>query len=291
VGASDTCSYSYGNVSDIYPNFISPDIFQVTFSTNILMDGRPAKPIVMEVHRDWAPIGSDRFYALVQDKYYDCAAFFRVVPNFVIQYGIAASPKETEKWNVPLPDDPVLVSNLPWTVSYATGGPDTRTTQIFINLINNSRLDAMGFAPFAVITSGFDTILAINNPTPGDSNGVDQDNYTLYGNDWILPLYPNISVVSTATFIDATENKADALSVLAIVLITGGVVALAAMIAYKCLNMRKTEEHIRNSLKAIDEKDILRRYEGVNEFNARYSLLNSSDANSAANALDNDKTP
>ena len=102
--------------------------------------------MVLEVNRSWAPIGADRFYALVGDRYYDDAAFFRVVPSFVVQ-GIAALPEETKKWDEPIQDDPVLVSN-PGTVTYAaTSQPNSRTTQIFINYVDNSGLDSQGFAP------------------------------------------------------------------------------------------------------------------------------------------------
>ena len=115
----------------------------------------------------------------------------------MVQFGIAGVPAETAKWNNSILDDPVLVSNTPWTVTYATAGPDTRTTQLFINYIDNSRLDEMGFAPFGTVVSGFDTALSIVNPTPGDSNGVDQDNYTKYGNEWILENYPNITMITS----------------------------------------------------------------------------------------------
>ena len=76
----------------------APELFQVSFETNVVLDGAAAEPMVLEVNRSWAPIGADRFYALVNDRYYDDAAFFRVVPSFVVQWGIAALPEETKKW-------------------------------------------------------------------------------------------------------------------------------------------------------------------------------------------------
>ena len=78
-------------------------------------------------------LGADRFYQLVMDNYYNCATFFRVVPNFVVQFGIASQPDETTKWNVDIPDDPVKQSNLEGYLTFATAGANTRTTQIFIN--------------------------------------------------------------------------------------------------------------------------------------------------------------
>lgn len=178
------------------PDAKSPDSYTVSFATNAVIDGKTAPPIVLEVTRSWAPLGADRFYSLVLDGFYNQAAFFRVVPDFVVQFGISADPAETAKWNTIIPDDPVLVSNTNWTVSYATAGPDTRTSQIFINYVDNSRLDASGFAPFAKVISGFETALALVNPTPGNSNGVNQEIYERKGNDWILKQYPTISLIS-----------------------------------------------------------------------------------------------
>ena len=82
--------------------------------------------------------------------------------------GIAANPTETAKWiNSTIPDDPVLQSNVMWTVSYATAGNNTRSTELFINTKDNQNLDSQGFAPFAQVIAGFDTVLNITNPTPG----------------------------------------------------------------------------------------------------------------------------
>lgn len=178
------------------PDTRSPESYTVSFSTNAVINGKEAEPIVMQVTRSWAPLGSDRFYSLLKDGFYNQAAFFRVVPDFVVQFGISADPKETAKWNTVIPDDPVVMSNTNWTVSYATAGPDTRTSQIFINYVDNSRLDASGFAPFAKVVSGFETALALVNPTPGNSNGVNQEMYELKGNDWILQKYPEISLIT-----------------------------------------------------------------------------------------------
>jgi cyclophilin family peptidyl-prolyl cis-trans isomerase len=122
----------------------APAKFTVSFETNVIINGQKAAPIVLEVIRNWAPLGVDRFYSLVKDGFYNQAAFFRVVPNFVLQFGISAVPAENEKWNTIIADDPVVVSNTNWTVSYATAGPDTRTTQLFINYVDNSRLDDSG---------------------------------------------------------------------------------------------------------------------------------------------------
>jgi hypothetical protein len=95
----------------------------------------------------------------------------------------------------------VTQCNTVWTVSYATGGPDTRTAQLFINYIDNSRLDLYGFAPFAIITDGFSTVLDIVNPTPGDSDGINQTAIYLEGNEYVYANYPNTSLITCASVI------------------------------------------------------------------------------------------
>ena len=141
------CSSGSHNVPNLSPNPdpTAPERFLVSWKTT----ANSTKPVVLDVVRQWSPLGVDRFYQLILDNYYKCDAFFRVVPGFVVQFGIAAETEETAKWNTSIPDDPVLESNTYGMVSYATSGPNTRTTQVFINLANNSRLDADGFTPFA----------------------------------------------------------------------------------------------------------------------------------------------
>lgn len=195
-----SCLPGSHNVNNSYPKSDekSPAFFTVEFRTTVDLGTDDPTSIVMEVNRTWAPLGVDRFYSLLQDHYFDCAAFFRVVPHFVVQFGIAAEPEESEKWggDSTIPDDPVLESNLQGTVSFATAGPNTRTTQIFVNLADNARLDGMGFAPFAKVTTESLAVLrALYNPTPGDSGGADQGSYEDGGNEWILSEYPNIDII------------------------------------------------------------------------------------------------
>ena len=201
----------YGAVPVQTPDPIAPASFFASFGTNATDSDGLYTPIVLEVRREWAPKGVDRFFSLLQDRYYDNSGFFRVVPDFVVQWGIAADPKETSKWDVAIADDPVKISNEKWTAAYATGGPDTRTTQIFINLINNSRLDASGFAPFAKVISGFETILNLTNPTFGWVNatdGLNQTAYSLEGNVWLENNYPNTSIVTCARLnVDPDDNN------------------------------------------------------------------------------------
>ncbi len=115
--------------------------------------------IVIQVDPALAPRGAARFRELVADGYYDGARFFRVVPGFVVQFGIAADPAVAARWRgQPIPDDPVVGSNTRGTVTFATAGPDTRTAQLFINLADNTRLDEMGFAPIGRVAEGMDVV-------------------------------------------------------------------------------------------------------------------------------------
>ena len=170
------------------PDPTAPERFTISFDTDVKVNSEQGKPIVIEVIRSWAPLGADRLYSLMKDGFFNGAAFFRVVPDFVLQFGISGVPAETSKWNTTIIDDPVVMSNTNWTVSYATAGPDTRTTQLFINYIDNSRLDASGFAPFGRVISGFETALSVVNPTPDSSDGIDQDLYSTLGETVLFTL-------------------------------------------------------------------------------------------------------
>jgi peptidyl-prolyl cis-trans isomerase A (cyclophilin A) len=136
-------------------NAKAPDTYKVKFTTT-------KGDFVVEVTRAWAPLGADRFYNLVKHHYYDQGAFFRVLnaPRpFVVQFGINADPKANAVWQTAnIKDDPVTQHNVRGTVTFATGGPNTRTTQVFINLGDNSALDRMGFSPFGKVTEGMDVV-------------------------------------------------------------------------------------------------------------------------------------
>lgn len=134
-----------------------PNVVMIRFETT-------KGDIDIEVHKDWAPLGAARFQELVESGYYDGARFFRVVPGFVAQFGIAGNPLLTSKWkNANLRDDAVLQSNKRGTLSFATAGPNTRTTQLFINLADNDRLDGMGFSVFAKVVRGMDAVDSIDS--------------------------------------------------------------------------------------------------------------------------------
>src|SRR5580658_10662138 len=134
-------------------NAQAPALYKATFDTS-------KGSFVVEVHRDWAPNGADRFYNLVKNGFFDNARFFRVITGFMVQFGINGDPKLSAVWReAHIKDDPVTKSNARGAITFATAGPDTRTTQIFINYADNSRLDGQGFAPFGIVTgAGMDVV-------------------------------------------------------------------------------------------------------------------------------------
>jgi len=131
----------------------APETFKARFDTT-------QGTIVIEVHRAWSPNGADRFYNLVKNGYYDGVKFFRVVPGFVVQWGIHGDPSIANTWlKASIPDDAVKGSNTRGFVTYAkTGAPNSRSVQLFINLGDNSRLDGDGFAPFGQVIEGMDVV-------------------------------------------------------------------------------------------------------------------------------------
>ncbi len=130
----------------------APESYRVKFTTT-------KGDFVVEVTRAWAPLGADRFYLLATHSFYEGATYFRVLPGFVTQFGISAHPNVSQVWrSATIKDDPVKKSNRRGTLSFATGGPNTRTTQVFINLADNSRLDGMGFSPFGEVVEGMSVV-------------------------------------------------------------------------------------------------------------------------------------
>jgi peptidyl-prolyl cis-trans isomerase A (cyclophilin A) len=130
----------------------APDVFKARFTTT-------KGDFVVEVHRAWSPLGADRFYNLVKSGFFTNAHFFRVVRGFVVQFGLNASPAVNKVWEgAKIQDDPVTQTNAKGTITFATAGPRTRTTQLFINLGDNGRLDGMGFSPFGQVTEGLDVV-------------------------------------------------------------------------------------------------------------------------------------
>jgi peptidyl-prolyl cis-trans isomerase A (cyclophilin A) len=156
-----------------------------------------AGPVVIEVTRDWAPLGADRFYNLVKNGFYDDVRFFRVIPGFMAQGGMNGDPAIQKLWGRNnFNDDPVKQSNTRGMVTFAkTGAPNSRSTQIFINYGNNARLDADGFAPFGRVTSGMEAV----DKFEAYKNVPDQGLITAEGNAYLQRDYPKLTVIKKAT--------------------------------------------------------------------------------------------
>jgi len=168
----------------------SPASYNARFETTV-------GSFTVQVQREWAPIGADRFYNLVQSGYFDGARFFRVVPGFVVQFGLNPDPKVTNAWRqTNLQDDPVRRSNGRGFLTFATGGPNTRTTQLFINLADNLRLDQMGFSPFGLVTEGMDVVDKINAEY-GESP--QQPNIEAEGEAYLAANFPKLDKIIKAT--------------------------------------------------------------------------------------------
>ncbi|MFB3828661.1 MAG: peptidylprolyl isomerase [Bryobacteraceae bacterium] len=178
----------------------APELYRVQFETS-------KGAFVVEVNRAWAPHGADHFYDLVKTGYYDGNRFYRVVRNFVAQWGISGDPQQARLWSqTPIPDDPVRASNNKGAISYAKTGPSTRTTQVFINLKDNSAvLDKTGFAPFGKVVSGMEVVESLYSygelaPRGG---GPDPKLMEQQGNAYLETRFPRLDFVKKATVIAA----------------------------------------------------------------------------------------
>jgi peptidyl-prolyl cis-trans isomerase A (cyclophilin A) len=158
---------------------------------------------VIEVHRDWAPNGADRFYNLVKNGFFNDARFFRVISGFMVQFGIHADPKISGVWrDADIKDDPVKESNKRGLVTFATAGPDTRTTQVFINFGNNTALDDQGFSPFGQVISGMnvvDQLYSEYGEGAPSGQGPDQGLVQKQGNAYLAKGFPKLDFIRKAT--------------------------------------------------------------------------------------------
>ena len=177
----------------------APDRFRVRFETT-------RGPFVVEVTRAWAPRGADRFYNLVRAGYYDDVAFFRVIEGFMVQFGINGDPAVNAVWReARIPDDPVTQSNRRGMLTYAMAGPDTRTTQLFINFRNNESLDAQGFAPFGRVVEGLpvvDSLYSGYGEGAPRGMGPDQGRAQGEGNAYLRGSFPRLDFVKTARVVE-----------------------------------------------------------------------------------------
>ena len=174
----------------------APDSFRVRFATT-------KGEFVIAVHRAWAPLGVDRFYNLVRSGYYDGLRFFRVLPGFMAQFGIHGDTAVTAAWRERvIRDDPVRRTNGPGMVTFATAGPGTRTTQVFINYADNSRLDGMGFAPFGQVVEGAEVVGKLyggyGEGAP-QGRGPDQYRMNIEGEKYLARQFPKLDKINKAT--------------------------------------------------------------------------------------------
>ena len=176
----------------------APDSFKVKFETT-------KGSFTVEVTRAQAPNGADRFYNLVRSGYFKDIAFFRVIPGFMCQFGIHGDPKVATAWiEAKIPDDPVKASNTRGAITFATSGRNSRTTQLFINFGDNSRLDNNGFSPFGKVTEGMDVVDKINNEYGEGAprgRGPDQGRVQKEGNAYLKKDFPNLDYIKSASIL------------------------------------------------------------------------------------------
>jgi cyclophilin family peptidyl-prolyl cis-trans isomerase len=170
----------------------APAVYRASFATT-------KGTFVVTVHRAWAPLGADRFYNLVQNHFFDGDAFFRVLKGFVVQFGISPDPAVSKAWQTAtIKDDPVKTSNTPGTIVFADAGPQTRTTQLFVNLGNNgSNLDGQGFAPFGKVTSGMAVLQKLYGGY-GEQASNDQQQIQTQGSAFLRKTFPKLDGIRTA---------------------------------------------------------------------------------------------
>jgi peptidyl-prolyl cis-trans isomerase A (cyclophilin A) len=167
----------------------APDTFRVVFETT-------RGTFVVETVRAWAPNGADRFYQLAGEHFFDESRFFRVVPGFVAQFGLHNDRKANERWEAArLPDDPVRQTNARGTLVFTNSGPNTRSHQIFINLADNSRLDAQGFSPFGRVIEGMAVVDLLYS---GYEDTPDQQYIRTLGNSYLTRMFPKLDYIRTA---------------------------------------------------------------------------------------------
>ena len=178
----------------------APETYQVKFETS-------RGDFTVSVIRAWAPLGADRFYNLAKHHFFDNESFFRVLKGFVAQFGISAYPPVNAVWEkATIKDDPVTQSNKKYFLTFATAGPNTRTTQLFINLADNPRLDGMGFAPFGQVTDGMNVVDNLyadyGEGAPGGS-GPNQDEIQKQGKPYLDKNFPKLDYIRTTTLTPA----------------------------------------------------------------------------------------
>ncbi len=195
--SSTSASSSAPGASQLSPSRATeraPAVFKAHFTTT-------KGDFVVEAHRDWAPNGVDRFYNLVKLGYYTNVGIFRVIDGFMMQFGISGDPAVNAEWRTAtIPDDPPVVSNQRGMVTFAKGGPNSRTTQLFVNFADNSRLDGMGFPAIGQVVEGMDvvdSIYKVGEGAPGGP-GPSQGRLQMEGNAYLQREYPKLDYIKSA---------------------------------------------------------------------------------------------
>jgi len=174
----------------------APPVYKAKFDTT-------KGVFVIEVQRDWAPNGADRFYNLVKNGFYDNVRFFRVISGFMVQFGIHGDPKVSAPWReAQLKDDPVKQSNKRGYITYAMAGPNTRTSQVFINFGDNASLDSQGFSPFGRVVTGMEVVDKLNaeyGEGAPRGRGHDQSRMQMEGNAYLTKDFGRLDYVKKAT--------------------------------------------------------------------------------------------
>lgn len=183
----------------------APESFRARFETT-------RGTFVIEVERAHAPNGADRFYNLVKNGYFDDVRFFRVIEGFMAQFGMHGEPQVQVRWSAAsIPDDRVTASNIRGTVTFAMRGPNTRTTQLFINLVNNSGLDADGFAPIGSVVEGMDVVDRIHSAygelADRGGNGPIVQNIAARGNEYLAESFPEMDYVVSAVLVEPAGDE------------------------------------------------------------------------------------
>ena len=177
----------------------APKEYKAKFSTS-------QGDFVIKVTRDWAPLGADRFYNLVKNGFYDNCRFFRVISGFMCQFGINGDPAISAKWReAKIKDDPVKEGNKRGRISFAMAGPNTRTSQVFINFKDNDRLDGMGFASFGEVVEGMDVVDKLHSGygegAPRGS-GPNQAKVQSDGNKYLEAEFPKLDYIKSAKIME-----------------------------------------------------------------------------------------
>jgi peptidyl-prolyl cis-trans isomerase A (cyclophilin A) len=177
----------------------APDSFRVAISTS-------KGDVVVQVYKSWSPHGAERFYQLVSQDFFDDQRFFRVIPQYIAQFGASAEPKNNDRWDdAKIPDDPRTQSNSRGTLSFAAEAPNTRSHQLFFNLKDNPKLDPQNFVPIGRVVDGMAVLDALY-----DDYG-DTPKYRLVatlGNEYLHRMFPHMDYIKTARIVSAPAPAA-----------------------------------------------------------------------------------